>query len=150
MFARHQLKRQVLDLVTSLGSTTDCVIGRLRAEGVTGDPGEQDSCAIANYLSAVVGSDPRVRSISVSGWWMVVRYGRGRRFSIRTPDHIRVFIRHFDAGLHPDLVTSVVRSLGTRNITLMGVPPGTAQPEQPEPEPEETVPSFPEPEKVPA
>ena len=65
MSEHRQLRGQTRALLNSLGICPDDVAESLRAAGVHGIPRNNRSCAVALYLSALMGSDPRVRSIKV-------------------------------------------------------------------------------------
>jgi hypothetical protein len=61
----RQLKRQVGDLLVGLGTTADEVASSLGASGVRGTPRSNRTCPVALYLSAIMGADPRVRSVTI-------------------------------------------------------------------------------------
>ncbi len=65
MSEHRQLKAQTRALLTGLGTCPDEVAESLRSAGVHGVPRNNRSCAVALYLSVLMGSDPRVRSIKV-------------------------------------------------------------------------------------
>jgi len=103
---RRQLFHDVRYELTLLGSTADEVAARLQAVGVRGFPTNIYECAIARYLSAVLGADLRITTVEVSSsevavdrrpWWRLP-------LVVSLPPAVRQFVGEFDAGIHPDLV----------------------------------------------
>jgi hypothetical protein len=120
------LSGEIESFLSDLGANADDVAASLRDHGVQGQPQDKAQCAIARYLGAVVGTETRVRNISVgtselsvSGphWWSA-------KLVIEVPAAIQQFIRAFDRYQYPDLV-SPVRSSGSS----LGPWAGGAKPE---------------------
>lgn len=100
---RRSLVRQVGSLLDGLGSSGHEVAQTLVAQGVRGNPGDVQQCALAVYLRAVLGPDPRVRSVAVTDRW--VNIGTSwRTHLVVEPPAVRTFIHLFDAGRFPELV----------------------------------------------
>ncbi|MBO0747506.1 MAG: hypothetical protein J2O47_04105 [Acidimicrobiaceae bacterium] len=72
-----------------------------------GNPGDVLQCALAVYLRAVLGADPRVRSVAVTDRWVNVGTA-WRTHLVVEPPAVRTFIHLFDAGRFPELVRSDV------------------------------------------
>jgi hypothetical protein len=105
----RQLKRQVGDLLVGLGTNADEVASSLEATGVRGTPRSNRTCPIALYLSAVMGADPRVRSITVGHCSMVIALATpdlrpAGRLLVQLPKPVRRFVSAFDALKYPDNV----------------------------------------------
>ena len=102
---RQSLGRQVGGLLEGLGSSGQEVAQTLVDQGVRGNPGDVGQCALAVYLRAVLGADPRVRSVAVTDRW--VNIGTAwRTHLVVEPPAVRTFIHLFDAGRFPQLVRS--------------------------------------------
>jgi hypothetical protein len=110
MSDRRQLKKQTRSLLSGLGSTADEVAESLEADGVRGVPKNNRGCAVAVYLSALIGSDPRVRSVKVGHCSLFIEMTsveRGRpagRLQVQLPKAVRHFVAAFDAQVYPDVV----------------------------------------------
>lgn len=63
----RQLKKQTSALLDGLGTGPDEVAESLEAAGVHGVPKDNRSCAVAVYVSALMGSDPRKSARCGSG-----------------------------------------------------------------------------------
>ncbi len=105
----RQLKRQVGDLLVGLGATADEVASSLEAAGVRGTPRSNRTCPIALYLSAVMGADPRVRSVTVGHCSMVIALVApdlrpAGRLLLQLPKPVRRFVSAFDALKYPESV----------------------------------------------
>jgi hypothetical protein len=105
----RQLKRQVGDLLVGLGTTPDEVASSLGAAGVRGTPRSNRTCPIALYLSAVMGADPRVRSVTVGHCSMVIALATpdlrpAGRLVVQLPKPVRRFVSAFDALRYPENV----------------------------------------------
>jgi hypothetical protein len=103
----RQLKRQVGDLLVGLGTTPDQVASSLEASGVRGTPRSNKTCPIALYLSAVMGADPRVRSVTVGHCSMVIALATpdlrpAGRLLVQLPKPVRRFVSSFDSLKYPD------------------------------------------------
>ena len=121
----RQLKRQAGDLLAELGRDPDEVAAALEAAGVRGDPRSNQSCAVALYLNASMGSDPRIRSVAVGPCTVLLDMAAppgGRtagKLQIQLPKAVRRFVAAFDARQYPEV---------TR-------PAATEAPPAPEPQP---------------
>lgn len=99
------LSRRVRSLLDSMGPDANAVARHLQEMGVRGDLRDPSGCAIAAYLSSVVGSDPAVRSVRVSHRSVVLRRECGWRWSVVSlPRAVRLFVSAFDAAAYPNLV----------------------------------------------
>lgn len=100
-----KLVRQVTSFLEGLGSSAHEVGRTLARQGIRGIPGDENRCALAAYLWAVLGCDPRVRSVTVRNGWVVVGTA-WRILPVAQPGPVRSFIRQFDAGCFPELSRS--------------------------------------------
>ncbi len=92
-------------LLVELGSDAAEVALSLEAVGVRGEPHSKLNCAIAEYLSVIVGSERVVREVRVTGRTVVIgKYHGVRRVRVRLPRPVREFVAAFDAGAYPNLV----------------------------------------------
>lgn len=107
MSDRRQLKKETHALLAGLGTSPDQVAGSLEAAGVNGVPKNNRSCAIALYLSALMGSDPRVRSIKVGHCSLFIELASASgtrpagRLQVQLPKPVRHFVAAFDAQSYP-------------------------------------------------
>ncbi len=103
--ARRQLRSSVQALMEDLGPSVGSIADRLGRLGVHGRPGDEERCALSNYLRLVVGTEPVVRSVAVRPHAVHVRVSRFGP-SVRVPLSLeaQAFIAAFDAGLYPRLV----------------------------------------------
>lgn len=102
---RQELREQVAELLTSLGDDPRHVAGRLQAAGVVGTPGNVKDCAIARYLTAVVGADTRIRCVKVTNRSVALTASRSwRPLRVRLPRPLQEFVVGFDHCLHPELI----------------------------------------------
>jgi hypothetical protein len=103
----RQIKRQTSGLLAELGNSPDEVAETLASNGVHGVPRDNHSCAVARYVSAVVGSEPSIRSVAVGPCSMMislVRPGDNRpagRLHVQLPKPVRDFVAAFDARQYP-------------------------------------------------
>jgi hypothetical protein len=106
----RQIKKQTSGLLAGLGTSPDEVAGSLLASGVRGVPRDNHSCAVAQYVSAVVGSEPSVRSVTVGPCSMMISLVHpadnrpAGRLQVQLPKPVRDFVAAFDARRYP-LVT---------------------------------------------
>lgn len=109
MGEHRQLKKQAGSLLAELGRDPDEVAGSLEAAGVRGDPRSNRSCAVALYLNASIGSDPRVRSVAVGPCTVLLDMASppgGRpagRLQVQLPKAVRRFVAAFDARQYPEV-----------------------------------------------
>ena len=103
---RRALRAEVRQELRSLGASKDDVARRLEAAGVRGRPGKVADCALAVYLSAVVGSDPRVRTVRVLPSRVVIAPNTPwrRPLTVALPKALRRFVTDFDRHDYPLLV----------------------------------------------
>jgi hypothetical protein len=109
--ANRKLKKQTRSLLFGLGSCRSEVAASLVSFGVRATP-KDDSLgdAVAVYLRAVVGTDRRVRAITVQRGHVRLRMARSVRFLPHRPvvvpltGAIREFISAFDEEFYPELV----------------------------------------------
>ncbi len=106
----RQLKRETNAHLAGLGGTPDEVAGSLEATGVRGKPRDNRTCAVALYMSAVLGSEPRVRSVSVGHCSMALTivtaddHRPAGRLHVQLPKSVRQFVAEFDQGRYPQVI----------------------------------------------
>lgn len=102
---RRALRAHVQEVLASLGNGPDEIARQLEEAGVRGTPHNQEDCAIAVYLSAVVGADPEVRRLRVRCERVVVESPRWyrHRVSVRLSRPLQEFVACFDHGIYPQL-----------------------------------------------
>jgi hypothetical protein len=106
----RQLKRQTRTLLTELGATPDEVFESLNAAGVNGVPKDNRSCAVARYLTALMGSDPRVRAVNVGHCSLLIdtaappEFRPTGRLLVQLPKPVRQFVAAFDARRYPAII----------------------------------------------
>lgn len=102
--ARH-LQASIAAHLDGLGRTPDQVAETLRYLEVRGIPGDTHACAIARYLSAVIGGEDTVARVVVTDKALrVVLRGPRLPVRVRLSPVMTAFVRGFDAGSYPDLV----------------------------------------------
>lgn len=127
----RELKRQAGDLLAELGRDPDEVAAALEAAGVRGDPRSNQSCAVALYLNAAMGADPRIRSVAVGPCTVLLDMAAppdrrpAGKLQVQLPKAVRRFVAAFDARQYPEV---------TR-------PPATDAGAPPAPEPQPTAPT---------
>lgn len=110
MSEHRQLKAQTRALLTGLGTCPDEVAESLRSAGVHGVPRNNRSCAVALYLSVLMGSDPRVRSIKVGHCSLLIdtvsspELRPSGRLQVQLPKPVRQFVAAFDAQNYPAIM----------------------------------------------
>jgi hypothetical protein len=103
----RQIKRKTSGLLAELGDSPDAVAETLRATGVQGVPRDNRSCAVALYLSALVGSEPRIRSVTVGHCSLTINLVAladsrpAGRLQVQLPKPVRRFVAAFDARQYP-------------------------------------------------
>jgi hypothetical protein len=119
----RQLKRQTRTLLTELGTSPDEVFGSLQAAGVNGVPKDNRSCAVARYLTVLMGSDPRVRAVHVGHCSLLIDTASPPpelrptgRVLVQLPKPVRQFVAAFDACHYPAMVQE---STGPRRPALV-------------------------------
>jgi hypothetical protein len=105
-----QLKRQSRALLVELGSSADEVFGSLESASVRGIPKDNRSCPVALYLSALMGSHPRVRAVKVGHCSVLIDTVASTdsrptgRLLVQLPKAVRRFVAAFDAGQYPGII----------------------------------------------
>ena len=106
MSESRAIRQQTRQLLRGLGDNAEEVANSLAAEGVHGKPRSPQGCALAVYVTAVVGADTRVSSVVVNDTHLSIR--PASRWSppivVRLPRTVREFISIFDAGRFPRLL----------------------------------------------
>jgi hypothetical protein len=104
------LKRHTNDLLVGLGDTPDEVAESLQAAGVRGVPRDNRSCAVAVYVSALMGSEPRIRSVAVGHCALSISmvtpdHRPAGRLMVQLPKPVRRFVAAFDGDAYPSVAT---------------------------------------------
>jgi hypothetical protein len=102
----RQIKRKTSGLLAELGNSPDEVAETLRVTGVQGVPRDNRSCAVALYLSALVGSEPSIRSVAVGHCSLTINLVAldsrpAGRLQVQMPKPVRRFVAAFDARQYP-------------------------------------------------
>lgn len=102
---RDQLAQHATELLSNLGDDASAVGKAFGRIGVSGIPRVPKECAVASYLSAVIGSERAVQSVHVGKDKLDIRLD-GWRPAVRValPQAMWEFIAAFDADLFPELV----------------------------------------------
>jgi hypothetical protein len=106
----RQLKKQTGTLLADLGDSADGVAESLRTAGVNGVRQNNRSCAVALYVQALMGSDPRIRSVAVGHCALQIsvaappEFRPAGRLLVQLPKPVRQFVAAFDAGRYPMVV----------------------------------------------
>ena len=114
MMRNRQLRDQVGELLVALGANRSEVAASLCDVGVWGARNDPSCCAVATYLGAVLGADPRVRSLTTGQSQVKIVVNGPVRFlpsalvRVPLPQPVRQFIVAFDRGMYPMLVRSPV------------------------------------------
>jgi hypothetical protein len=103
----RQLKKRTNALLAGLGTSADEVARSLGQAGIEGVPRSNRSCAVALYLTAVMGGEPAVRSVAVGPCSLVINLVArddarpAGRLLVQLPKPVRQFVAAFDAGGFP-------------------------------------------------
>ncbi len=121
----RQLKRQVGELLTALGPGPEDVASTLVAQRVSGLPRSNQYCPVACYLRAVLGADPRIRSVAVGPCTVVLGINRsdGRpagRLMAQLPKPVRQFVVAFDHLAFPGMLRTTETDGGDRDHQRIG------------------------------
>jgi hypothetical protein len=106
----RQLKRKTNALLAGLGNSPDEVAESLRTAGIRGVPRDNRTCAVALYVSALMGSEPGIRSVSVGHCSMAITMVKptdlrpAGRLLIQLPKPVRRFVAAFDDRRYPLVV----------------------------------------------
>lgn len=112
MRERARLHRNAGRLVGELGTSAPEVARTLEHAGARGYRMSTEDCPVANYLSAVMGVDPKVSSVSVTNHRLVIHVSGHRivpTVRIMLPPAVRQFVRGFDTGAYPTLLKPPAR-----------------------------------------
>ena len=104
----RRLKKETTGLLDELGHTSDEVASALAAIDVRGVPQDNHSCAIALYLSSLMGTEPTIRSVAVGHCSLVIDLVTedqrpGGRLMVQLPKPVRQFVAAFDANRYPQV-----------------------------------------------
>ena len=105
----RQLKKKTRGLLAELGSTPDEVAASLQSTGIRGTPKDNRSCAVALYLSALVGTEPRIRSVTVGHCSLMISLitpadaRPAGRLCVQLPKPVRGFVAAFDGHQYPEV-----------------------------------------------
>lgn len=106
----RRIKKRAGALLDGLGRDPDEVAASLRDVGVQGVPRSNSSCAVALYASALLETDPRIRSVAVGPCTLVLTLTRqdgarpGGRLVVQLPKAVRGFVAGFDARAYPEVI----------------------------------------------
>jgi hypothetical protein len=107
MAERSEIRRSTERLLRGLGQNVSEVADSTVIVAVTGQSKNPEGRPVARYINAVVGADPRIRSVTVLR--KIIHIRLRRRISppiiIRLPKALREFTAAFDAECFPQLVT---------------------------------------------
>jgi len=112
MSDHRQLKKQTRALLTELGASPDQVATSLETAGVHGVPKNNRSCAIALYVTALMGADRRVRAVRVGRCSLLIDTVSAPdarpsgRLQVQLPKPVRQFVAAFDAQSYPTIIRS--------------------------------------------
>lgn len=101
------LKKRTNGLLAGLGTSADEVARSLGQAGIEGIPRSNRSCAVALYVTAVMGGEPAVRSVAVGPCSLVINLvdrddaRPAGRLLVQLPKPVRQFVAAFDAGRFP-------------------------------------------------
>ncbi len=132
MSTYRQLKKQASVLLADLGKDPDEVARSLHEAGVQGVPMSNETCAVALYLAALMGSDPRVRSVGVGHCAVRIDTAAPPDFHpagwmfVQLPKPVRRFVAAFDDRQYPEVTRQP--AVESRPQTARVVP---GRPEQP-------------------
>jgi hypothetical protein len=121
---QRQLKLQTRALLTGLGTGPDEVAESLLAAGVSGVPMDNRRCAVALYVSALMGGDPRVRSVNVGRCSLLLdtaappEFHPSGRLLVQLPKPVRQFVAAFDTRHYPEVIR--IRTGGSRAGSSLG------------------------------
>jgi hypothetical protein len=99
------------------------VAASLHIAGVQGVQKSNQLCALALYLNALMGSDVRVRSVTVGHCSLQINLVRpadlrpGGRLLVQLPKPVRQFVTAFDAGRYPVVVRAPASSAERPAVT---------------------------------
>jgi hypothetical protein len=102
----RRLKKETVGVLTGLGESSDQVAASLQVANVRGVPKDNRSCALAVYLTSIMGSEPLIRSVTVGHCSLLVDLvGQDQRpaghLLVQLPKPVRQFVAAFDAFRYP-------------------------------------------------
>jgi len=102
----RRLKKETIGVLAGLGASSDEVAASLQAADVRGVPKDNRSCAVAVYLTSLMGSEPSIRSVTVGHCSLLVHLvGPEERpaghLLVQLPKPVRQFVAAFDALQYP-------------------------------------------------
>ncbi len=102
----RRLKKETMGVLGGLGQTSDEVAASLQVANVRGVPKDNRSCALAVYLTSIMGSEPQIRSVTVGHCSLLVDLiGQDQRpaghLLVQLPKAVRQFVAAFDAFRYP-------------------------------------------------
>jgi hypothetical protein len=127
----RQLKRQSTDLLAGLGKSPDRVAASLQEAGVRGVPQSNRSCPVALYLTAVLGSEARIHSVTVGHCSLLIHLVQpsdlrpAGRLLVQLPKPVRQFVAAFDARRYPVMVRE--RSAGAPVVAAGSTRSGSSE-----------------------
>ena len=90
--------------IAALGETPDEIAKALQKLGIKGEPGNQHSCPLANYLKPKIEGDDMLPDITEE-YTAIRGLPEGTNVAkMKNPNHIQLFILRFDAHQFPDLI----------------------------------------------
>ncbi len=103
---RGALRAETARLLQDLGPTVEAVAVKFESAGVKGIPGSGTGCVVARYVNAVMGSDPQLRTVTVSSDAVIIlgRHWWSSPVIVSVPPPVRSFITRFDRHGFRDLV----------------------------------------------
>jgi hypothetical protein len=114
-----RLAREIRSLLGTLGTTRGAVASTLEAAGVRATPGEAGASPVGLFLTAIVGSDPNVKSVRLGAGALVVDLRAWWRpaVTVPLPAVVEDFQVAFDAGCYPSLLREECRLNGLDGLT---------------------------------
>lgn len=104
---KEPLRMKTRQVLAGLGQSPGEVARYLDSLGVRGLRNNSECCAVAEFLSVIVASEPGVRGVRVFRRVAIVTRSNPLLFSVvRLPKSVRTFVLAFDAGAYPNLVRS--------------------------------------------
>ncbi len=102
----RRLKKETIGVLAGLGASSDQVAESLQAVDVRGVPRDNRSCAVAVYLTSIMGSEPMIRSVAVGHCSLLIQLvGQDQRpaghLLVQLPKPVRQFVAAFDAFRYP-------------------------------------------------
>ena len=105
LHGRKELRDRVAEMLRTLGGDPEEVSRQLELASVRGTPRDPQDCAIALFLTAILGADPAVRTLKVFNDRVVV-FPTQRwlgQIVVRLSEPLRLFVADFDRDRYPQL-----------------------------------------------